>query len=58
MHFENDSIDDLRKFINSPDFKGIEISKSIAEALIKKCEEHGLRKEIQIIETVTFKRVN
>ncbi len=57
MHFENDSIEELQKFINSPEFKTIEISRSLAEVLIKRFEEHGLLGEIKIIESVTLKSV-
>ena len=55
MHFENDSIEELQKFINSPEFKAIEISRALAESLIKKCEEHRLHAEIEIIKSVTLK---
>lgn len=57
--FANDTKDELKTFINSDNFKKVEISKVFADDLIEKCIQYGLLAETEIVKFVTIQtRIN
>lgn len=55
MHFESDTFEDLVSFFRSENFNEIEMSRTLAESLMKGLKDHDYYDEIKIVESRTVR---